>query len=116
MRKLRNHLVGIDQGDNVLFSDYETGGEMWTGSGTRERRKRVKFTEKYRQPPAVFCALSMWDMGNSSNARADVTAERISAEGFDIVFRTWSDTKIARARVRWMAFGELPQEDEWELY
>lgn len=116
MKKLRNHLIGIDQGDNVMFSDYENDGEMWTGDGVRERRKRVKFSTKYSSLPSVFCALSMWDMGNNANARAEVKAERISVDGFDIVFRTWADTKIARARVRWMSFGELPHDDEWELY
>lgn len=116
MKKLQSRLVGIDQGDIVMFSDYENDGDMWTGNGTRERSKRVKFSEKYQTPPSVFCSLSQWDVGNAANARMDVKAERISTEGFDIVFRTWSDTKIARTRVRWMSFGELPNDDEWELY
>lgn len=116
MKRIQNHLIGIDQGDIVLFSDYETDGDMWTGSNDRERRKRIKFTESYRAPPSVFCSLSLWDIGNSANARIDLKAERISIDGFDIVLRTWSDTKIARARARWMSFGELRQADEWELY
>jgi len=37
-------------------------------------------------------------------------------EGFEIVFRTWSDTRIARIRVAWQAIGEVPHEDDWQLY
>ena len=36
--------------------------------------------------------------------------------GFDVVFRTWGDTKVARARVRWMAIGELDDPEDWQLY
>ena len=48
MKSLRSRLIGIDQGDTVLFSDFENDGEMWTGRGQRERRRRVKFTEPFR--------------------------------------------------------------------
>jgi len=116
MKRLQNHLIGVDQGDIALFSDYETEGDMWAGRGDRERRKRVRFRESYRAPPSVFCALSLWDVGNAANARIEVTSERISVDGFDIVLRTWSDTKIARVRARWMSFGELRHADEWDLY
>ena len=116
MKRLRNHLIGIDQGDNILFSDYEDGGEMWTGTGPRERRKDVQFGESFRAAPVVHCALSMWDIDHATNVRADVTAEEIDEEGFQIVFRTWGDTRVARARVRWMAIGELRHADEWDLY
>ena len=45
MKKLRGKTLGIDQGEEQLFSDYDTGGDMWVSSGPRERRKRVKFSE-----------------------------------------------------------------------
>lgn len=116
MQRLRNHLIGIDQGDNVLFSDFEDGGDMWTGTGPRERRRRVRFAESFRAAPIVYVALSMWDMHHATNVRADIAAEVVGPTGFDVVFRTWGDTKVARARVRWMAIGELRDGDEWELY
>jgi len=116
MKRLRNHWIGIDQGENILFSDFEDGGQMWTGVGPRERRRRVKFSESFRSPPAVHCSLSMWDMDNDTNLRADISAEKVGEEGFDLVFRTWGDTRVARARVRWMAIGELRHADEWDLY
>ena len=116
MLKLTNTTIGIDQGDDVLFSDYEDGGDMWTGGGSRSRVKKVKFKEPYKVPPAVHVSLTMWDMDSATNARADVTAQKITEKGFEILFYTWADTRIARARVRWMAIGEVKGEDDWELY
>ncbi len=114
--KFVNTTIGVDQGEDVLFSDYEDGGEMWTGHGARERRHKVKFKEPYRAAPMVHVNLSMWDMDSATNARADVAAEKITKNGFDVVFRTWADTRVARARIRWMAIGEIDHEDDWKLY
>ncbi|OUS22986.1 hypothetical protein DI396_11525 [Litorivita pollutaquae] len=116
MKRLDSHRIGMDQGDNILFSEFEDGGDMWTGTGPRERRKKVQFSEAFLEPPMVHCALSMWDMDSATNARADTTAENITQTGFEIVFRTWGDTRVARARVRWMAMGALGHEDDWKLY
>lgn len=116
MKRLQNHLIGIAQGEVNLFSDFEDGGEMWTGKGPRERRETVKFTEKFRTEPVVMVALSMWDTDHASNMRADVQAEDITRDGFDVVFRTWGDSRIARVRVSWTAMGEIRHADEWDLY
>ena len=115
MQKLNNHLIGVDQGDSVLFSDFQNGGQMWTGDGHRERRQRIKFSGVFRAKPVVHCSLSRWDMDSSVNVRADVSADKIDGEGFDIVFRTWGDTRIARARVGWMAIGEVKDADDWDV-
>jgi len=116
MKRLRNHLIGVDHGDVVLFSDFEHDGVMWTGDGARQTRAHVEFSESFRALPAVQVNLSMWDMASETNPRADVQAEDITNEGFAIVFRTWGDTKVARVRVAWQAIGELRQADEWDVY
>lgn len=116
MKRLRNHLVGVDQGNIVLFSDFEDGGEMWTGRGPRERRRRIRFSEPYRGAPSVHVTLSMWDVDNTAPERMDVTAETVTDDGFDLVFRTWGDSKVARVRASWISFGELKNADDWELY
>lgn len=116
MKRLRNHLIGIDQGDTVLFSDFEDDGEMWTGRGQRERRRRISFSEPFRTVPVVHVSISMWDVDNQTAVRADIMAEIITRDGFDLVFRTWGDTRVARIRAAWVAMGELRQEDEWDLY
>ena len=116
MKRFSNHLIGIDQGDVVLFSDFEDGGIMWTGTGPRERRQAVKFSEAFRAEPVVHTSISMWDVDTASAVRAEVVAENITRTGFDIVFRTWLDTRVARVRVAWMGIGELPHEDDWDIY
>ena len=116
MKRLRNHLIGVDHGDVVLFSDFEHDGVMWTGEGPRQTRAHVEFSESFRAAPTVQVNLSMWDISNSTNIRADVQAEDITPDGFAISFRTWGDTKVARVRVAWQAIGELRQADDWDLY
>ena len=100
----------------VIDSDFEDGGDMWTGTGPRERRKYIAFSEPFKSEPLVHVALSMWDTDNLTNQRADVHASSITEAGFTAVFRTWGDTRVARVRVGWMAIGELGWADEWELY
>jgi len=52
---------------------------------------------------------------NATVMRADLRSENVTKEGFELVFRTWGDTRIARVRASWMAIGPLPQQDDWEL-
>ncbi|QBX99686.1 hypothetical protein E2K80_02235 [Rhodophyticola sp. CCM32] len=115
MKRLRNHLIGVDQGSRILFSDFEDGGQMWTGEGPREARFRTDFSQSFKTLPVVHVSLTMWDMESNSNQRADLRAENISLSGFDIVFRTWGDSRVARVRASWMALGEIQGEDEWDV-
>jgi hypothetical protein len=115
MEKMSNNMIGVDQGESLLFSDFQHGGQMWTGSGDRERRQRVTFSENFNKRPVVHCSVSLWDVDSTANVRADVTAECVDDAGFDIVFRTWGDTRIARARIGWMAIGEIRDKDHWDV-
>ncbi|MEP4036285.1 H-type lectin domain-containing protein [Pseudophaeobacter sp.] len=114
MQRLRNPRTGIDQGDLVLFSEFDSGGSMWTGEGARERRKLVRFKEAYRRPPAVQVSISLWDMDTNAAIRAELVAENITTTDFEVVFRTWGDSRIARLRAAWIAVGELPFDDDWD--
>ncbi len=115
MRKLQNHLIGIRQGSETLFSHFENGGEMWAGRGSREVRRRVTFDAPFKTPPAVMTALAMFDIDAATNARADLTHANVDASGFDLIVRTWGDTRIARIRADWTAIGEIRGEDEWDV-
>lgn len=115
MKRIDTRYMGVDQGETALFSDFEDGGEMWTGKGPRMRRHSVRFSEGFRSPPAVHCSLSMWDIDSATHTRVAVSTEDVTEAGFDVVFRTWGDTRIARARACWMAIGEVSHEDDWEL-
>lgn len=116
MKRIRSHLIGIDQGEHVMFSDFENDGKMWSGSGARQRKKAIVFSEPYADIPTVHVALSLWDVDKDTNVRADVQARNISATGFDMIFRTWGDTRVARVRLAWTAIGELADEESWDLY
>ena len=115
MRKINANLIGIDQGEVILFSDFEDDGAMWTGTGPRVTQKKIKFSESFQTKPNVTVALSMWDMSHLTNSRVDVQAESVTQDAFVIVFRTWSDTRIARVRVAWQAIGAAHSDEVWEL-
>ena len=116
MRRVSSAQIGIEQGSHVLFSDFVDDGPMWTGSGPRECRYDVMFEKPFSDPPAVHVSISMWDMDNQTNQRGDLKAENITRTGFDLVFRTWGDSRVARVRAEWMVMGALPNDDDWELY
>lgn len=115
MKKLRAHLIGVDQGYVSMFSDFEDGGEMWTGEGQREVRRAVTFAEAFRKVPVVHVGLALWDMDHASNQRADLQALEVTQDGFELVFRTWGDTRVARLHATWLAIGELAGDDDWEV-
>ena len=115
MQRLRTNLVGVDQGSVVLFSDFEDGGEMWTGRGAREALTTILYNGVFLNPPTVSVNISMWDMDQETNIRADVSTAQITREGFQIIFKTWGDTRIARVRATWTAIGEVKSEEDWDV-
>ena len=115
MKRIRSGSFGIQQGSRVLFSDFADGGAMWTGQGDRESRHLIAFKEAFVEAPAVTVSISMWDIDNKNTSRADISAERITATGFQLVFRTWGDTRVARVRADWMALGALRDDDDWDV-
>ena len=115
MKRYQNHLIGVDQGEIVLFADFEDGGDMWTGSGPRERRTRVSFSSAFKNEPVVHVSVSLWDIDTSSAVRSEISTENVTEDGFEIVFKTWLDTRVARARASWIAIGELPHPDDWHV-
>lgn len=115
MKKLSLGIVAIDQNVVTLFSDFESDGEMWSGQGPREKLILVQFSKPFRSVPSVHLSLSMLDMDSAYNQRFDIEAAEITPNGFTIVFRTWADTRIARARASWLAIGEVADEDDWHI-
>ena len=108
-------VLGVQQGTRILFSDFADDGPMWSGAGAREVRRHQVFDEPFESPPVVMVGVSMWDMDHKTNMRADMTAENITAQGFDLVFRTWGDSRIARIRADWTAIGALRDEEVWTI-
>jgi hypothetical protein len=110
-----NGPIGLQQGSKILFSDFAHDGAMWTGSGPREVRHMEAFREPFVEPPVVSVGISMWDIDHNTNSRVDISAENVTAKGFEIVFRTWADTRIARIRADWMAIGPARDEEDWDV-
>lgn len=115
MQKIDTHQLGIEQDSLLLFSDFQDGGAMWTGTGPRELRRVIDFDEPFSNPPVITVGLSMLDIDQASNHRVDICAEMVSEEGFVIVFRTWGDTRVARVRADWMAIGPVRHADDWDV-
>lgn len=115
MKRISSGTVGIEQGSRVLFSDFADGGPMWTGQGDRQSRHIIAFKEAFREAPAVMVGISMWDIDHKTTSRADVSAEKITKTGFELVFRTWGDTRVARVRADWTAIGAVRDDDDWEI-
>ncbi len=115
MRRFRAHTLGVEEGDVLLFDDFESEGPMWTGEGPREVRIPVRFRESFAGLPSVWVGLTMWDIASGANARVDLRAEDITSGGFTLRFRTWGDTRIARARAGWQVIGPLRDDDDWEV-
>lgn len=115
MLHLTSGAIGVDQGTTPLFSHVECNGEMWTGEGDREIRCTIPFSTAFRAPPAVHLSLALFDLDQMTNPRAELRAEAVTETGFEAVFHTWADTRIARITVSWMAIGALASEDDWDL-
>lgn len=115
MKQITRSTLGIDQGSKMMFADFAHGGEMWTGQGPRESRHAIRFETAYAEAPTVMVSISMWDMDQATAVRADISAEKINRKGFDLVFRTWADTRVARVRADWTALGRVTTEDDWDV-
>ena len=115
MARIRSGSIGILQGTHVLFSDFADGGVMWTGHGAREKRVAVTFSQPFTETPAIVIGISMWDIDHKTNSRVDISAEAVTATGFEIAFRTWGDSRIARIRAGWTAIGPVEDDDAWDV-
>ena len=101
-------LVGVQviSAAGELFNHVDSNGPMWAGDGDREVRFRIRFSVAFHRPPHVTLGVSGLDSSNAQNLRFSLVAEGVTHEGFDVVMKTWSDTRIARASVNWSAIGQ----------
>lgn len=113
--RISNFAVGVANGSELMFSDFQSGGPMWTGEGPREARMKVNFSQAFAELPRVMVGLSMWDIENTANQRANIQAENVTNTSFDLVFRSWADTKVARIRAEWIAIGPVQHKDVWDV-
>ncbi len=103
----------VQSGTVQVFDHYESNGPMWTGEGDREVREKVTFDRSFQQAPKVFVSMTMADAESSTNLRYDLRVENVSGSDFEIIFRTWNDSRWARVRVNWIAIGSTIRDEYW---
>lgn len=74
MKLISSNKIGIQSGTFTMFSDFDKAGEMWVGTGSRERHKRITFKEKFVSPPSVTLNISLWDVHSDTNFRMKLLA------------------------------------------
>lgn len=101
-------LVGVQivTAAGELFNHVDENGPMWSGDGDREVRFKLRFTASFQRIPHITLGISGMDSSCGQNLRFSLAAETVTSESFVIVFKTWGDTKIARASVSWSAIGQ----------
>ena len=79
---------------------------------SNDRREEVKyevrFKRRFRETPRIEVALSKVDLGDAKNSvyRVEVEAKRPTPEGFDLYFKTWSQSLLFGAKAIWIAVGD----------
>lgn len=99
-----------------LFEDYADDGPMWAGEGPREARATIRFTRQYFKPPVMMVSITLLDARTEFMIRYELIAENVTTSGCDVVFKTWEDSKYARAQVQWIAIGASTRDEYWVDY
>lgn len=92
-------------GEGEVFNHVDNNDFMWGGEGDRMVRQKVLFDTPFLGIPLVSVGISGIDASRAQNQRFHLRAENITCFGFELVFVTWGDTKIARASATWTATG-----------
>ena len=88
-----------------LFDHFESSGDMWNATGDREVCLPFVFRDPFQATPAVTLNIIGMDSDQGFNLRYRAMASRVTKMGFDLVFATWGDTRIARTTISWQAVG-----------
>ncbi|MBV8611957.1 MAG: hypothetical protein JO034_31510, partial [Singulisphaera sp.] len=81
----------------------DAGWSLDQGIGEREFVKHVAFSKRFDAPPQVVVELSGLDVDPRKVTRVEVSARNVTPEGFDLVFRTWSDSIVNSVGANWLA-------------
>jgi hypothetical protein len=85
-------------------------GEIKGSSDTATWNGHVSFAQPFLHTPAMFIALTYFDVSHFHNFRLRVKTEA-KDDGFDWKMEKWSDTELYQVRASWLAL-ELPN---WRL-
>ena len=65
-----------------------------SNNGERSVSIEINFPESFKEKPEIFLSVSQIDVFNKTNTRFNVEAISISRDGFTLIVKTWSDSKI----------------------
>ncbi|XP_048778692.2 uncharacterized protein LOC125682261 [Ostrea edulis] len=65
--------------------------------------QEVKFKKTFLEVPAVTYGLTALDAGVIKNIRIQVYIQNLTTKGLRFVLRSWADTTLYGATIRWMA-------------
>ena len=76
-------------------------------SSKRIYRDKINFSQPFENPPRVLIAISGFDISDVGDFRSnlDVQAERITADGFTVLFNAYDNSRVRSLTVDWLAFG-----------
>ena len=85
-----------------------TSDERWNlyeGSGKRIFRNRINFSESFETPPHLMVALSGFNIRDDYRASLEVSFDRVSNNGFDVLIIAYESASVCEVTVSWLAFG-----------
>lgn len=88
---------------------------MWAGTGEREVRHKITFDTEFIDSPSIQISITLMDADTNQHLRYSINSENITVSAFEIVFKTWSDSRFARLWVNWMAIGERRDPKMWDV-
>lgn len=74
-----------------------------SNNGERSVSIEINFPESFKEKPEIFLSVSQIDVFNKTNTRFNVEAISISRDGFTLIVKTWSDSKIFSISGNWIA-------------
>ncbi|MBY8976054.1 H-type lectin domain-containing protein [Rhodobacteraceae bacterium NNCM2] len=110
------HSIGnfvVESGNVLVFDHIASNGPMWSGDGERLESADVTFERPFIEPPILHLSIEMIDADNARNLRLQLRSEDVRREGFRAIAFTWSDTRIGRLSIAWMAIGRSGS--EWDV-
>jgi len=97
--------IHIQTGESYNGFQVNPDWTLLTGTGWRSYRAAVTFNPPFLVTPKVSLALSGQDVAPGTNNRLFLKAEKITVNGFDIVYTTWADTRVHSIWATWTAIG-----------
>ncbi|KYR00330.1 discoidin II [Tieghemostelium lacteum] len=82
--------------------------DLWTGTGARTTTRKITFPSPFTAAPRVSLGAGMTDTkDDQGQTRWEITAQNITATGFDCVFHVWGANLIYDLRVDYVAVQTL---------